>query len=319
MLQIRHKFLGFWLAVFLPVLVSAQSAQYSVLCNLTQTFKKTAEPAAAGKFDVAVVGHKVSNIGVRLIQGPRRIMVLQDISRSMNNSNAQKISFQAVKDFVESSPPTDQLALVDFNIDVHIDIDLKNVDEFSKELSDPNLSAKLKPTGRTALFDAVAASVASLQRNPQEGDSILVISDGGDNSSKINAEKLREHLLSSKIRLYLLILTGDTPTPNELASSFNFLRLVIDTGGTFVGNNPLNKLLPNGPIAPGYDASPKSPADVREGIKNLHNLIEKGYKVEFDLDPRLTKSTQMNVLPVNQDGKPIEGLQLLCPKYISPN
>ncbi|HTC95250.1 MAG TPA: vWA domain-containing protein [Terriglobales bacterium] len=320
MLQTRRTLLGLCVAMSFAVCASGQTTHYSVLCNLTQTSKET---AATKRFDVAVPGHKVSAVVASVTEGPRRIIVLQDISGSMGQHNAQRISLEAVKDVVESSPPTDQLALVDFNADTYIDIDMSNVDLFSKALSDPNLGAKIKPKGRTALFDSVAKSAAYLEKSPHEGDSILVISDGDDNASKLNAEKLRERLLASKIRLYVLMLTGHSQFLMEQNSRSEFLHLVVDTGGAFLGADPLNKLLLNhggsGQVIPVYDASPTALATIRQNVEELHKLIEKGYKMEFDLDAPLTKSTKLNVSALDQHGKPVEGLQLFCPKYINEN
>jgi len=109
----------------------------------------------------------------------------------------------------------------------------------------------------------------------------------------------------------------------EQKSSSEFLRLVIDTGGAFLGADPLNKPLLNhaasGTVIPVYDASPKALTSIRQDIEELHKLIEKGYKVEFDLDTPLVKSTKSNVSALDQNGKQVEGLLLLCPKYINPN
>jgi len=249
-------------------------------------------------------------------------MILQDISGSMSYLNAQKLSIAAVKDFAESAPATDQLGLVDFNTDAFIDIDLRNVNSFLKAFNDLTLTKKLAPKRGTALFDAISVSAAYLQKTPQEGDSLFIISDGSDNVSTITGAKLRERLLPAKIRIYLFMLTGST-IPTELPPRLEIADLVRDSGGILVGATPLNKVslqhLTSGMVEPVYDASPESLGRIQQQIQMLHNLIETAYRVEFDLDAPLVKQTELDAKLMSANSKPAEGLRLFCPRYINPN
>jgi hypothetical protein len=63
--------------------------------------------------------------------------------------------------------------------------------------------------GRTALFDAIDAALSSLSP-AQPGDLILVVTDGGDNNSRMDAGKLQKKLLNSETRLFALLLGSES-------------------------------------------------------------------------------------------------------------
>jgi VWA domain-containing protein len=121
--------------VFFLVIVPGcfgQVAHESVLCNVVSSPRTTASTSAV-KFSVSVAGTQVSELSVTPSQGVRRTMILLDSSGSMGQSNSSiKLAMQVAKDFIETSPQTDQLALLDFSNRTYIDIALTNVDSFRK-------------------------------------------------------------------------------------------------------------------------------------------------------------------------------------------
>jgi len=236
------------------------------------------------------------------------------MSASMTGGNEQKLLLQAVKDFVELSPAIDQFALIDFSDQPHTQIDLQNADQFSKQLDDLESSKPPLPRGHTAIFDTIYAAASYLQKNPQEDDSILVITDGDDNASTVDLAKLREYLLRSKIRLYLFVLSSPPVSPVQENKRPELMQLMVDTGGRLTGVASKTML-----IEPNFDASPTTIALLRERVAALQYLIQKAYRIEFHLDAPLAKQTRLDTKLVTTDNKPAKGLQLLCPKYIYPN
>jgi hypothetical protein len=64
--------------------------------------------------------------------------------------------------------------------------------------------AKRKPKGPTALFDAIDQALA-LFEGQQPGDAIFLVSDGGDNMSKVSSKKLRGKLVAHGVRLFVFL------------------------------------------------------------------------------------------------------------------
>jgi hypothetical protein len=58
----------------------------------------------------------------------------------------------------------------------------------------------VKPYGHTRLRDGIWEAVSMFQPN-REGDTIVVVSDGGDNQSKVSMQRLREAMWSRGIRV----------------------------------------------------------------------------------------------------------------------
>ena len=319
----QNKYL---LVVSLVVAVASigdcQTTHYSLLCNVT---------AAAGsdtyrgpvKFQVSVPGFSVSHLAAQELKGPRAVVILQDISGSMRSPNALKVSMGAVRDFLELSAPEDRLALVNFNEELYIDIQLKDLAAFRREFDDPALSKQLEPRGRTRLFDAIAAAADYLKRHSgQETDSLFVISDGEDNDSGISAAPLRKKVLSFKLRLYLLALANPAPK-SELRSRRDFLDMVRDSGGAILGTNPSNMVAVQGsrisPEKPIYDASPEAMARIRQQVETLHNLLAKPLRLEFDLNQPVKSSVPVTVNVLTAQGQTAAGITPLCPRYLNPN
>ncbi len=69
----------------------------------------------------------------------------------------------------------------------------------------------LEVQGHTALYDAIDQGLRFFQQ-PNPGDSILLISDGGENESKVQEKALNKALMESGIRVFVILpLTGDSP------------------------------------------------------------------------------------------------------------
>jgi len=85
--------------------------------------------------------------------------------------------------------------------------------------------------GRTALFDAIDAALSSLSP-AQPGDLILVVTDGGDNNSRMDAGKLQKKLLNSETRLFALLLGSESVgTPAERYGTPETEQMVERSGG----------------------------------------------------------------------------------------
>ncbi len=127
---------------------------------------------------------------------PSRVAVVLDASGSMSSKWQRAVEFAV--EIVRESPSPTEFALVIF-----ADNELRTV-EFGKtgpEFITEIMSFKnVKPDGQTALRDAIWKAVSMFERN-LVGDTIVVVSDGGDNQSKVSLRRLQEAMWARGIRV----------------------------------------------------------------------------------------------------------------------
>jgi Ca-activated chloride channel family protein len=82
--------------------------------------------------------------------------------------------------------------------------------------------APLKPTGATAIYDAVLAALPYLENRPRERAAIVLITDGADTASDATLHDLRPALVRSDAFVYAIAI--DTPEPQPIAQ-----RVSVDT------------------------------------------------------------------------------------------
>jgi len=83
---------------------------------------------------------------------------------------------------------------------------------------------------------------------PASGDTIVVISDGGDDMSKLSRSQLEDKLLAADVQVFAIAVTSNSwQTPEEAAGPPNLAELAETTGGAFViVDKPLNRPDPKG-------------------------------------------------------------------------
>ena len=127
---------------------------------------------------------------------PSRVALVLDASGSMSGKWQRAVEFAV--EIVRESPSSTEFALVIF-----ADNELRTV-EFGKtgpEIVTEIMSFKnVKPYGHTGLRDGIWEAVSMFEPN-REGDTIVVVSDGRDNQSKVSMQRLREAMWSRGIRV----------------------------------------------------------------------------------------------------------------------
>lgn len=133
----------------------------------------------------------------------------------------------AARTFVEASNPGDEMFVINFN--EHVTPGLtgdKPVSNRPDELV--NAIANSPTTGRTALYDAVAAALRQLQSGTREKKVLIIISDGGDNASAIRMDEVMKMAAQSNALLYTIgIFDDDDPDKNPKVLN----RMARETGG----------------------------------------------------------------------------------------
>jgi Ca-activated chloride channel family protein len=128
---------------------------------------------------------------------PLSMGVVFDTSGSMGKKLAW--SRQAVWQFMKIANPEDEFFLIEFNDSPTLAVTFtQNAEEIQNQL------LFTQPKGRTALLDAVYLAMNQMKnaRNPRKA--ILIISDGGDNSSRYTEGEVKNAVRESDVQVYAI-------------------------------------------------------------------------------------------------------------------
>jgi Ca-activated chloride channel homolog len=126
---------------------------------------------------------------------PISIGVILDLSGSMANKlgNAKQAALQ----FLGTANPEDEFFLVGFNERAELLTPFTNNVE---DLESKMLTATAK--GRTALFDAIYLGLTQMRNAGKNKRALLIISDGGDNSSRYTEKDIKRLVREADAQLY---------------------------------------------------------------------------------------------------------------------
>lgn len=189
--------------------------------------------AAAGKVTVPIKG---------LVQVERRrIVILEDESESMavNNTpgeyqkNAMEATDKTFSSLLSQLPSGVSVAYGFFNDKaVFTDGFFQDSHKLEEAIASAKRQLKKPGTGDTALFDSLREAVRLFQ-TPQAGDTIVVVTDGGENKSKLGNVELETELRTSGVRLILVLVKHPHPeSPQEIEYAGWLPVLATKTGGT---------------------------------------------------------------------------------------
>jgi Ca-activated chloride channel homolog len=152
-----------------------------------------------------------------------------DISGSMGPK--LRLARQAAAQFFATANPNDEFFLVEFNDQPRLVTPLTaSTEEIQNQL------AFAQSRGRTALLDALALSLHELKRSTKRRKALLVISDGGDNSSRYTQGELRRMVREGDVLIYAIGIyepfAGRGRSPEELAGPGLLSDLAEQTGGS---------------------------------------------------------------------------------------
>jgi len=159
---------------------------------------------------------------------PLSVGLVFDCSGSMG-AKLEK-SRQAVAEFVKRANPLDEFFLVQFNDTANL------VQSFTT--SPEEIQSRLAFTvskGRTALLDAIYRALHEMKkaRNPRK--TLLVISDGGDNSSRYTEGEIKSRVKEADVQIYAIGIfepvVHRSRTPEELAGPGLLSEIAEQTGG----------------------------------------------------------------------------------------
>jgi Ca-activated chloride channel family protein len=148
-----------------------------------------------------------------------------DHSGSMREKLAEVTA--AARAFVQASNPEDQMFVVNFN--ERVSLGLPAAMRFSGSADELGSAiGAAAAIGTTALYDAIAEGLERLQESNRDKKVLIVISDGGDNASKLNLDRVLKMAEESSAIIYTIgIFDPDDPDRNPKV----LRRLSQETGG----------------------------------------------------------------------------------------
>ncbi|HVQ13800.1 MAG TPA: VWA domain-containing protein, partial [Vicinamibacterales bacterium] len=156
---------------------------------------------------------------------PATIGLLIDASGSMLENRDRVIA--GVTEFARASHPEDEFLPLIFNEQVTTVLAPGRFTSDPGELRDV-LTGALAARGRTAFHDALAEAVKKVGHGRYERKVLIVLSDGGDNASKLSLNEAFDRVLASNVVIYSIALVD----PLALDQNPKALRRLADgTGG----------------------------------------------------------------------------------------
>jgi Ca-activated chloride channel homolog len=170
---------------------------------------------------------------------PLAIGLVFDTSGSMG-SKLRK-SRLAVAAFLKTANPDDEFFLVEFNNRPRLAIPLtRDIEKIQNHL------ASAQPKGRTALFDAVYMAMHEMQKSHRRRKALLVVSDGGDNSSRYSEAELRSLVRERDVLIYTMGIYDPAGTGSrsleEVAGPDLLEEIAGQTGGRHFSVDNLNEM-----------------------------------------------------------------------------
>ena len=156
---------------------------------------------------------------------PATIGLLIDASGSMLENRDRVIA--GITEFAKASHPDDEFLPLIFNEQMTSVLSQGRFTSDPMELRDV-LTATLAARGRTAFHDALAEAVGEVGHGRYERKVLIVLSDGGDNASKLSLDQAFDRVLASNVVIYSIALID----PLALDKNPKALRRLADgTGG----------------------------------------------------------------------------------------
>jgi Ca-activated chloride channel homolog len=159
---------------------------------------------------------------------PLSVGVVFDASGSMGGKLQR--SREAVAQFMKTANPQDEFFLVQFNDRPELTV------PFTPDVAEiQNRLTFLQSKGRTALLDGVYLAMNEMKKARNGRKAILIISDGGDNSSRYTESEVRNAVREADVQIYAIgifePLGSRGRTPEELGGPGLLSDITESTGG----------------------------------------------------------------------------------------
>lgn len=165
-------------------------------------------------------------------QGPTSIIFVVDVSSSMGGEKWKKLK-HGIKKFLATGREDNDYTLITFNEAPRLIAVSVSAQEFWREFS------SLKTGGNTALYDGVLLGFSSLDRVHQRHKSLVLLSDGQDNSSCATLHTVRQEMLAHNASIYAVGIFRQGFSSDEERHGEELLdELAAATGGLVFTSKP---------------------------------------------------------------------------------
>lgn len=170
---------------------------------------------------------------------PLAVGLVFDISGSMGEKLRK--SRQAAAQFFKSANPEDEFFLVEFNDQPRLSVGLtSNVEEIQNRLTFS------QSKGRTALLDAIYMALHEMRKSKKPRKALLIISDGGDNSSRYTETEIRTLVRESDCLIYAIgvyeSMGGRSRTAEEMGGPGLLSHIAEQSGGKHIPVDNVSEL-----------------------------------------------------------------------------
>jgi len=155
---------------------------------------------------------------------PFSVGLVLDTSGSM--SGKMDKARLAARAFWQAANPEDEAFLVTFSDRAELQGD------FTNDIAD--IQSRLlfaAPKGKTALIDAVDLAMRHLKSAQNTRKALLVISDGGDNNSRVSKSELLRYAKEADVQIYGIGIHDGSSSPEEMSGPLLLEQLADATGG----------------------------------------------------------------------------------------
>ena len=210
---------------------------------------------------------------------PVSMGIIVDNSGSMTSKRSRVAA--AALELVKQSNKDDEVFIVNFNDDTHIDQTLTNdVKKLEAAL------ARMEARGGTAMRDALSKSITYVKKNGKKDKKVLVvITDGNDNSSDITLDQLLRQSQNSEVLIYSIGLLNEEEA-GEAKSAKKALKALAEASG-------------------GLDYYPKSLSDIQEITPRVAHEIRNQYILGYTSSNQVLDGSFRQIkVTVNGFGRP---------------
>jgi von Willebrand factor type A domain len=314
---------AFFCPGFAQQVPDSSKAKRSIVVNVLDVHGNAVIDLAKENFRSRLNGKPVEVLDARYSIARRRIVILLDISGSMTGGAKWRIAREAVDDLLTAAPIDAPMAMLTFASNIHDSFDFFNgrsviANWLSKG---PGQQPHLKVAARTALFDAILAALKFLGP-AQSGDTVYVITDGGDNASQATLVQTKEALLNSGVQLFAFLFDLPLPAPDddpvtvtqEQEERVSFRNMVDDSGGSVfsIAGRRLNR------------ASADYEYTYDEENRMKLNFYTKEFNVQVNgfwtldiAEPSSSKESRMSVEIVDHKGKTRKDVRVTYSRMLS--
>jgi Ca-activated chloride channel homolog len=196
--------------------ITVTSALVVLPVNVTNANGKFVDGLKAENFRIYEGGRQQNITLFKDEDMPVTVDLIVDHSRSMGPKLFGVIS--AVRAFAHSSNPGDEMFVVDFN--ENVSVELLGGKAFTSDVGELEKAIyAVSARGQTALYDAVTEGLTHIELGQQDKKALIVVSDGGDNASRIKFSEVLALAWRSRVAIYCIGLvdeSGDEENPRIL-------------------------------------------------------------------------------------------------------